>query len=62
MLDLPGRVPLPAKITVNVLPAIDLRSELGADADAEGGYDLVTRRMQDPLDELADARAFPLIG
>ena len=28
VLDLPGRVPLPAKITVNVLPAIDLRAEL----------------------------------
>ena len=62
VLDLPGRVPLPAKITVEVLPAIDLRAELGADADAELGYDLVTGRMQDALDQLAEARAFPLIG
>lgn len=62
VLDLPGRVPLPAKITVEVLPAIDLRAELGDDADAENGYDLVTARMQDTLDDLAGARALPLLG
>jgi 1-acyl-sn-glycerol-3-phosphate acyltransferase len=62
VLDLPGRVPLPAKITVEVLPAIDLAAELGADADADEGYDLVTERMQDALAELAEARAFPVIG
>ena len=61
-LDLPGRVPLPSKITVQVLPAIDLRAELGADPDPDAGYDLVTERMQQALDELADARRFPLIG
>jgi 1-acyl-sn-glycerol-3-phosphate acyltransferase len=60
--DLPGRVPLPAKITVAVLPAIDLDTELGADADPEHAYELVTARMQDALDELADARSFPVIG
>jgi 1-acyl-sn-glycerol-3-phosphate acyltransferase len=60
--DLPGRVPLPAKITVAVLPLIDLREELGADADPDEAYDLVTGRMQDALDELAEARAFPIIG
>lgn len=62
VLDLPGRVPLPAKITVEVLPAIDLRAELGAQAEADDGYDLVTARMQDALDELANARTLPLIG
>ena len=62
VLDLPGRVPLPAKITVEVLPAIDLRTQLGADADADAGYDLVTGRMQDALDALAEARTYPLIG
>ena len=62
VLDLPGRVPLPAKITVEVLPAIDLGTELGADADADAGYDLVTERMQDALGELAEARTFPVIG
>jgi 1-acyl-sn-glycerol-3-phosphate acyltransferase len=62
VLDLPGRVPLPAKITVEVLPAIDLRAELGTHADVENGYDLVTARMQAALDTLADARSLPLIG
>jgi hypothetical protein len=62
VLDLPGRVPLPAKITIDVLPAIDLAAELGADADADAGYDLVTERMQDALGKLAEARTFPVIG
>jgi 1-acyl-sn-glycerol-3-phosphate acyltransferase len=60
--DLPGRVPLPAKITIEVLPAIDLATELGPGADPDQAYELVTGRMQDVLDELADARAFPVIG
>jgi len=60
--DLPGRVPLPAKITVEVLPMIDLRAELGADADPDAAYELVTGRMQDALDDLAEARTFPILG
>ena len=62
VLDIPGRVPLPSKITVEILPAIDLRAELGADPDPAAGYDLVTERMQEALDGLAATRRFPLIG
>lgn len=62
VLDVPGRIPLPAKITVEVLPAINLAAELGTEPDADEGYDLVTHRMQKTLDDLAAARAFPLIG
>ena len=63
VLDLPGRVPLPAKITVEVLPAIDLAGGARTPTPIPTqGYDLVTGRMQDALDELAEARAFPLIG
>ena len=62
VLDLPVRVPLPAKISIEVLPAIHLHDDLGADADAEHAYDLVTGRMQHALDRLAAARRFPLIG
>jgi len=62
VLDLPGRVPLPAKITVKVLPAIDLRAELGSDPDPRDGYEHVTGAMQETLDELADERALPLVG
>ncbi len=60
--DLPGRVPLPAKITIQVLPQIDLAASLGPDADPEDGYALVTERMQDALDALAEERTFPIIG
>ena len=61
-LDAPMRVPLPAKITVEVLPPIDLRDELGADADPEDGYRIVTTRMQDKLTELAEERTLPVLG
>ena len=63
LLDLPGRLPLPAKISIEVLPPIDLREELGgAGGDPDEGYKRVTRRMQDALHQLDDARALPLIG
>lgn len=62
VLDLPGRVPLPAKITVEALPAIDLAEELGPGADPDVAYELVTGRMQAALDRLARERRFPIIG
>ncbi|MGA2014506.1 MAG: glycerol acyltransferase, partial [Solirubrobacteraceae bacterium] len=63
VLDLPGRIPLPAKISIEVLPAIDLREELGgARGDPDEGYDIVTGRMQDALSGLDRARGLPLIG
>jgi 1-acyl-sn-glycerol-3-phosphate acyltransferase len=63
LLDLPGRLPLPAKISIEVLPPIDLREELGgAGGDPDEGYELVTGRMQDALRELNEARTLPLIG
>jgi 1-acyl-sn-glycerol-3-phosphate acyltransferase len=63
VLDLPGRLPLPAKISMRVLPPIDLREELGgARGDPEEGYELVTGRMQNALSALDEARALPLIG
>jgi 1-acyl-sn-glycerol-3-phosphate acyltransferase len=61
-LDLPGRIPLPAKITVRVLPRIDLREALGADATPGDAYRLVTETMQETLDELAAERTLPVIG
>ena len=63
VLDLPPRLPLPAKISIEVLAPIDLREELGgACGDPDEGYELVTGRMQDALRALDDARALPLIG
>lgn len=39
-----------------------LALELGAGADPEAAYELVTGRMQAALDRLAAARRFPIIG
>jgi 1-acyl-sn-glycerol-3-phosphate acyltransferase len=62
VLDLPLRVPLPAKIKVRVLEPLDLRDELGAEADPSDGYDLVTTELQAALDDLAAERALPVLG
>ncbi|HYM58346.1 MAG TPA: lysophospholipid acyltransferase family protein [Solirubrobacteraceae bacterium] len=62
VLDLPGRIPLPAKITIRVLPRLHLREQLGDDADVEDAYRLVTGTMQDTLDDLSAERALPVIG
>ena len=62
VLDLPGRIPLPAKIKVRVLPPIDLREEFGARPNHERVYDAVTGLMQDELDQLSDERTLPLVG
>jgi 1-acyl-sn-glycerol-3-phosphate acyltransferase len=61
LLDLPLRVPLPAKITVEVLPPISLEA-YGPDPDHEAIYEEVTGEMQDALDDLAGERSIPLVG
>jgi 1-acyl-sn-glycerol-3-phosphate acyltransferase len=58
LLDLPGRLPLPAKITLEVLPPIDVP----ADADHDDVYEHVTGEMQTTLDDLAAERTLPLVG
>jgi 1-acyl-sn-glycerol-3-phosphate acyltransferase len=60
--DMAGHLPLPAKITVEALPPIDLRREFGADPDLDEVYDHVVRQMQETLDALAAERRFPVIG
>ena len=62
VLDLPGRLPLPSKITIRVLPPLDLRKRLGPNPDPQEGYDLVTSTMQRTLTSLGDKRRFPVIG
>jgi 1-acyl-sn-glycerol-3-phosphate acyltransferase len=62
VLDLPGRLPLPSKITIRVLDPIDLRVRLGPDPDLDEGYRLVTQTMQRSLTELGRERRFPIIG
>jgi len=60
--DMLGHIPLPAKITIETLPAIDLRAEFGPDPDLDEVYDHVLRLMQDTLDALAAERRLPMIG
>jgi 1-acyl-sn-glycerol-3-phosphate acyltransferase len=62
VLDLPGRIPLPAKITIRALPQIDLKQRLGAKPDTDEAYELVTDRMQKALSDLDDERSLPVIG
>jgi 1-acyl-sn-glycerol-3-phosphate acyltransferase len=60
--DFLGHIPLPAKVTIEILPPIDLREEFGPDPDFDEVYDHVTGQMQDALDALAAERRFPVIG
>jgi 1-acyl-sn-glycerol-3-phosphate acyltransferase len=60
--DFLGHIPLPAKITTEVLPAIHLRREFGDDPDVQEVYDHVMRLMQETLDALAAERRLPVIG
>jgi 1-acyl-sn-glycerol-3-phosphate acyltransferase len=60
--DMLGHVPLPAKITVEALPCIELREEFGEDPDLDDVYDHVVRLMQDTLDALAAERRLPILG
>jgi 1-acyl-sn-glycerol-3-phosphate acyltransferase len=62
ILDLPLRFPLPAKITITVGQPIDLRERLGADADPQDAYDLVTTNMQRTLTRLGTERTVPVFG
>jgi 1-acyl-sn-glycerol-3-phosphate acyltransferase len=62
LLDLPGRLPLPAKITIQVLPPIDLRDRFGDDPDVETAYEEITTEMQDALSELSRERTLPVVG
>jgi 1-acyl-sn-glycerol-3-phosphate acyltransferase len=60
--DIAGHLPLPAKITVQVLEPIHLEEEFGEDPDVNEIYDDVLARMQSALDDLAAGRRLPLIG
>jgi 1-acyl-sn-glycerol-3-phosphate acyltransferase len=60
--DMLGHLPLPAKITIEALPAIDLNREFGADPDIDEVYDHLVRLMQETLDALAAERRYPVLG
>lgn len=60
--DFLGHVPLPAKITIQVLPPIDLYATFGPDPDLDEAYDHVVGLMQTALDTLAAERRLPVLG
>jgi 1-acyl-sn-glycerol-3-phosphate acyltransferase len=60
--DMAGHLPLPAKITIEVLPAVDLREEFGEEPDPDEVYERLTGSMQEALDRLSEERRLPLIG
>jgi len=60
--DMLAHIPLPAKITIETLPAIDLRQEFGPEPDVQEVYDHLMRLMQDTLDALASERRLPVLG
>jgi len=59
---IPPNLPLPSKITTQVLDSIDIRAEFGDDPDVDEVDREVRARMQAALDELARKRRFPVLG
>jgi 1-acyl-sn-glycerol-3-phosphate acyltransferase len=60
--DFVPRLPLPAKLTMQVLPAIDLVERFGPSPDLDVAYDHVVSTMQDALDGLVAERRLPFLG
>jgi 1-acyl-sn-glycerol-3-phosphate acyltransferase len=60
--DFLGHLPLPAKITVQVMEPIDLRERYGTAPDFDLIYEDITSQMQGELDELAAERRLPVVG
>lgn len=62
--DLPARLPLPAKISISVLPPLDV-GELagrGSDRDLATAYERVMDVMQSELTAMQEARRAPVVG
>jgi 1-acyl-sn-glycerol-3-phosphate acyltransferase len=55
--DMLGHLPLPSKLTTEVLPPIDVR-----EMDVDEAYELVVHRMQAMLTDLQEERRLPLLG
>jgi hypothetical protein len=55
--DMFGHIPLPAKITVQVLAPIDVQ-----DMEVEDAYDQIIERMQRALTALQEERRLPVLG
>jgi 1-acyl-sn-glycerol-3-phosphate acyltransferase len=60
--DMFGRIPAPAKITIQVLPPIDLRERYGKSPDLDEVYSDLIGEMQEMLTALQAERALPVVG
>jgi 1-acyl-sn-glycerol-3-phosphate acyltransferase len=60
--DFLGHLPLPAKITVQVMEPIDLGERYGPEPDVDQIYEDITSSMQGQLSELATERRLPVVG
>ena len=60
--DMLGHVPLPAKITIQVLPPVHLRERYGTNPQPDEVYDDIIADMQVTLDDLQAERRLPVIG
>ncbi|MEJ7633600.1 1-acyl-sn-glycerol-3-phosphate acyltransferase [Aeromicrobium sp.] len=58
----PINLPLPSKITTQVLDPVDIIAEFGPDPDVAEVDVEIRSRMQDALDVLAGQRRFPVLG
>ena len=62
VLDLPARIPLPAKITIEVQPPIDLVERFGPDPELDAVYEAITGEIQERLSALQAERDLPIVG
>ena len=62
LMELPTRLPLPAKITIEVLPPIDLEERFGPNLNHDRIYEQVTAQMQRTLSKLQEERTAPVVG
>jgi 1-acyl-sn-glycerol-3-phosphate acyltransferase len=62
--DLPARIPLPAKISISVLPPIDVGEIAGegSDRNLAAAYDKVIETMQSELNVMQESRSVPILG
>ncbi len=58
----PVNLPLPTKIVMQALPAVDIAAEFGDDPDIDEVDAHVRHVMQKALDSLADERTLPVLG
>ena len=62
LLSIPPNIPLPTKITTQVLEPVNIRAEFGDDPDPRVVDAHIRKLMQAALDELARKRRFPVVG